>query len=88
MLGVGLGLKLGVQLLLVFVMVLALAFKNCVAVATPNYSVVGVTMGVVSHGQLYWGSTLGVTLPVTWFRGGYHELIDPRIQIMSIGVRM
>ena len=44
-LGVGLGFKLGIQLLLVFVMVLALAFKNCVAVATPNYSVVGVTMG-------------------------------------------
>ena len=79
-LGVGLGLKLGIQLLLVFVMVLALALTNFMALATTKYFVVGAAMGVVSRGQLPWGSILGVTLAVTWFRGNYHELINPRIQ--------
>ena len=85
-LGVGLGLKLGVQLLLVFVMVLALAFTNFVVLATNKYFVVGAAMGVVSRGQLPWGSILGVTLAVTWFQGGYHELINPRIQAMFLNI--
>ena len=81
-LGVGVGLKLGIQLLLVFVMVLALALINFMALATTKYFVVGAAMGAISRGKLPWGSILGVTLAVTWFRGNYHELINPRIQFL------